>query len=107
MAADGVEVLDAATSQDQQRAVAGGLKAQGLVAGDRVALQTTSGGLMLSAILGALRVGIIPVVLNSSLLPAERDELLADADPALVVDDSRLAELATGSPVELAPAPVA
>ena len=44
-------------------------------------------GAMLSAILGALRVGIVPVVLNSALLAHERDALLADARPEL--DDRR------------------
>ena len=37
---------------------------------------------LLCAVLGALRVGVVPVLLNATLLDAERDELIADADPA-------------------------
>jgi long-chain acyl-CoA synthetase len=62
---------------------------------------------MLSAILGSLRVGIVPVVLNSALLDHERAALLADADPQLVVDDVDLAGLLEAPPVELAPWPLA
>lgn len=102
-----VEVLTAADAEDRQRRIAGGLAAAGLRAGDRVALLTSSCGDMLAAILGALRTGIVPVVLNSALLPAERDLLLDDARPSLVVDDVGLAELVRSAPVELATNPLA
>jgi len=101
------EVLTAAASEAVQRRVAGALLDRGMAPGDRVAMCTTSSGDMLSAIIGALRVGIVPVVLNSGLLAHERDVLLADAAPALVVDDARLAELCAGAPAELAPHPLA
>jgi long-chain acyl-CoA synthetase len=99
------EILTADQSQDEQRHIAGGLLSRGLHQGDRVALLTTSSGVMLSAILGALRVGIVPVVLNPGLLDHERTALLADAEPALVVDDAGLADLLTAAPTELAPHP--
>jgi long-chain acyl-CoA synthetase len=102
-----VEVLTATASDAVQRRVAGALVKRGLVPGDRIAMGTSSGSNMISAILGALRVGIVPVVLNAGLLDAERDELLADAGPALMVDDATLAELAGGEPVDLAPHPLA
>jgi long-chain acyl-CoA synthetase len=100
-----IEILTADESLDQQRRIAGGLMSRGLRQGDRVALLTTSSGAMLSAILGALRVGIVPVVLNPGLLDHERTALLADAEPALVVDDAQLADLLSASPTELAPHP--
>ena len=84
-----IELLTAAESEDQQRRIAGALHARGLEPGDRIALLTSSTGAMLSAILGSLRVGIVPVLLNSGLLPAERDALLDDAQPQLLVDDMR------------------
>ena len=63
---------------------------------------------MLSAILGALRVGVVPVLLNPALLDHERDLLLADADPRWSSTTRVLAELlAATQPVELAPAPLA
>ena len=102
-----VEILTAAQSEADQRRIAGGLLAAGLGRGDRVALLTTSSGLMLSAILGSLRVGIVPVLLNAGLLDHERDALLADAQPQLVVDDAALAGLAGAAPTELAPHPLA
>ena len=102
-----MELLTAAASEADQRRVAGGLRARGLGAGDRVALVTTSSGAMLSAILGALRIGVVPVLLNAGLLDHERATLLADARPDLVVDDAALAALLEAAPVELAPWPLA
>src|SRR4051794_5456989 len=102
-----VELLTAAASERMQRTVAGSLLARGLAAGDRFALLTSSSGAMLSAILGGLRVGVVPVLLNSGLLDAEKARLLEDADPQLVVDDELLAALVEGPPAELAPHPLA
>ena len=62
---------------------------------------------LLCAVLGALRTGVIPVVLNPALLDEERRVLVADADPALVIDDETgLAGFMEGEPVELAPVPL-
>jgi len=102
-----MELLTAAASETQQRAVAGALLARGLQAGDRIAMLTTGGAAMLSAVVGALRVGIVPVVLNAALLPRERAALLADARPSLDVDDAALALLLEGPPAELAAVPLA
>lgn len=102
-----MERLTAAASEEVQRRVAGGLARRGLRRGDRFALLTTSSGTMLSAIVGGLRVGIVPVLVNPALLDGERRTILADAEPALVVDDAVLAELAQGPPAELAPVPLA
>ncbi len=58
--------------------------------------------------LGALRTGVVPVLLNATLVEAERDVLLADARPSLTVTDAAsLAALDRGSPVDLAPYPLA
>lgn len=62
---------------------------------------------MLCAVLGALRVGIVPVLTHGGLLPAERQLLFDDARPALVLDDAGLASLADAPPAELAPWPLA
>lgn len=102
-----VEVLTAAASEIQQRRVAGALAARGIGVGERLAFVTSSGASMLSALLGALRVGVVPVPLNPALLAEERELLLADAEPSLVVDDAVLAELLTGPEAELAPVPLA
>ena len=88
--------------------MAGALARRGLGRGDRVAfILPTSGGL-LSAVLGGLRSGVVPVVLNPALLPAERRVLLEDADPAAIVDTPEaLAELLGGQEHDLAPFPLA
>jgi long-chain acyl-CoA synthetase len=102
-----VEILTAAESEDQQRRVAGGLLRRGLGSGDRVALCTSSSAAMLSAILGALRIGVVPVLLNAGLLDHEREALLTDARPDVVVDDAGLAALLEAPPAELAAHPLA
>ncbi len=103
-----VEVLTAADAEDRQRRVAGALAAAGRVPGDRVAFALGSSADLLCAVLGALRTGIVPVLLNATLLDAERDALVADADPRLTVTDrASLAALSAGPPTELAPWPLA
>jgi len=97
-----VEVLTAADAEAAQGRAAGFLAAAGLGVGDRVAFCLPSSSALLCAVLGALRTGVIPVLLNATLLDDERDHLIADAEPKLVVTDiATLAALDTGTPVEL------
>jgi long-chain acyl-CoA synthetase len=104
----GIEVLTASDAEAAQRRSAGALLAAGLGPGDRVAFALGSSAGLLCAVLGALRVGIVPVLLNATLLESERDALLDDARPALVVTDpDGLARLDRGPSVALAPHPVA
>ena len=103
-----VEVLTAADAELTQARMAGALVASGLSAGDRVAFCLPSSGRLLCAVLGALRVGIVPVLVNATLLDEERDVLIADAQTALaILDGDALEALDTGSPTELAPHPLA
>ena len=102
-----MEVLTAAQAEPMQRAVAGGLARHGVARGERIVVATTSGAAMLTLILGALRSGIVPVLLNSALLADERAALERDAEPSLIVDDELLAQLLAGPPGELAPWPLA
>jgi len=60
----------------------------------------------LAVAIGALRVGIVPVLLNPTLVPAEQDVLLKDADPALTLRDGDLAEICAGPPTDLADVPL-
>ncbi|MHB1712832.1 MAG: class I adenylate-forming enzyme family protein [Acidimicrobiales bacterium] len=97
-----VEVLTASDAEGRQRRAAGALASAGLVAGDRVAFCLPSSAALLCAVLGALRTGVIPVLLNATLLDEEQNALIRDADPKLAVtraDD--LAVLDAGPPVEL------
>jgi long-chain acyl-CoA synthetase len=103
-----VEVLTAAAGEDAQRRAAGSYRAFGLGPGDRVAFCLPSSASLLCAVLGAVRIGVVPVLLNATLLSAERDALIVDAEPGLIITDAEhLAVLGGGAPVELAPYPLA
>jgi long-chain acyl-CoA synthetase len=80
-----------------------------VTAGERVALVPFDTGLdsgRLCFVAAALRVGIVPVVLNALLTAPERAALLDDAQPSLVVDDTLLAQLSDGPAADLAPVPL-
>lgn len=102
-----MEVLTAAASEVTQRRVAGALTSRRVRAGERVVFLTTGGADMLSAIVGALRTAIVPVVLNPTLTERERTLLLRDAEPSLVIDDAALAALVEGPEIDLSPVPLA
>lgn len=103
-----VERVTAAESEDAQRRAAGALAARGLTAGDRVAFSQGSSAALLAVVLGALRTGVVPVLLNATLTDSEREVLVADADVALEVrTDADLVELLDGPPADLAPVPLA
>lgn len=78
-----VSVLTAAHSERDQRRAAAGLAAAGLRMGDRVVVSVGTSAASIAVVVGALRTGIVPVVLDPALPPDERDALVADADPAL------------------------
>jgi long-chain acyl-CoA synthetase len=98
--------LTAEQSERDQARVAGALQARGLTAGDRVAFICANSAPLVSAIIGASRVGIAPVPLNPALLAGEQQLILDDADPALVVRDADLPVLLQGRATELAAAPL-
>jgi long-chain acyl-CoA synthetase len=103
-----MEIVTATASEAAQRRVAGALHAHGLRSGDRVAVLLPGSAGSLALLLGALRTGVVPVPLDPKLTARERSALLADAEPALVVeDDAGLAVLLDGPERELAPVPLA
>jgi long-chain acyl-CoA synthetase len=106
-AAPTVEILHAPDAEDRQRRAAGALLARGCARGDRVAFALGSSADLICAALGAARIGLIPVMLNATLTPAERDDLAADARPTVrVFEESELHELGAGRPTDLAPYPL-
>lgn len=106
-------LLTAAEADLVQGRVAAALHRLGFGAGDRFAVSATSTVDLVNVTMGALRVGVAPVVLNTGLVDHERSEILADADPmpvfgALVAGDAELARLCEhGGSAELAPVPLA
>jgi len=102
-------VITPEESERDQRRAAGALLAAGLRAGDRVALAVPNSPAALAVVLGASRVGIVPVMLNPSLLPSELDPLIEDAAPGVVLRDTaavRALLASGGAPAELAPVPL-
>jgi long-chain acyl-CoA synthetase len=105
-----VEVLLASDAEVRQRRAAAALLAQGCTEGDRVVFALGSSADLICAVLGAARVGLIPVLLNATLTPVERDGLADDAQPVVrVFDVGSLAALTADDDtagVELAPYPL-
>lgn len=103
-----MEVLRADEAEAAQRRAAGALLGAGIGTGDRVLFCLPSSAGLLCAVLGALRAGIVPVLLSNHLLASERADLIADARPGLVIDDPvQLVGLDRGSETDLAPFPLA
>jgi long-chain acyl-CoA synthetase len=100
-------VVTAAESERDQRRAAASLQRHGLTPGDRVAIVAPSSAAYLAVAIGALRTGIVPVLLNPALTPGEQRDLLADADAALVLRGTELAALVATAQaeVDLAPHP--
>jgi long-chain acyl-CoA synthetase len=97
-----LRVLTADESEAAQARVAGALSARGLRAGDRLVLCVPGSVDYVSVVLGAARSGIVPVPLDPRLTAYERDAIVRDVDPALVIDDpAALRALLTGEPAEL------
>ncbi len=92
-----------------QRRAAGALRTAGLAPGDRVAFCLPSSAALLCAVLGALRTGVVPVLLNATLTEAERDELDRRLPARGWWSPTPIAwpRWTAGSPVELAPYPLA
>jgi acyl-CoA synthetase (AMP-forming)/AMP-acid ligase II len=102
-----VPVVTSADSARDQRRAAAALAAAGLRAGDRLLVAAAASPALLAVVLGALRTGIVPVVLDPGLPPAERAALAADADPALDVADDPAGLLGGTDEADLADVPLA
>ena len=58
----------------------------GLQSGDRVALLQPGSTAYVETVVGLLSGGVLPVPLDPNLTVAEHERILADVEPALVVD---------------------
>ena len=102
-----VELLGALDAEERQRRAAGALLAQGCSSGDRVVFSLPSSANLICAVLGAARIGVIPVLLNATLTAAERDRLVADARPIAAGSPcGRMSALMEGPPAELSAYPL-
>jgi acyl-CoA synthetase (AMP-forming)/AMP-acid ligase II len=84
----GVPLVTAGASELDQRRAAAGLATAGLRRGDRLLVSAAASAELLAVVLGALRTGVVPVLLDPGLPPAERAALAEDAAPALDVADT-------------------
>lgn len=103
-----MSIIRASAAERGQSKAAGGLKDLGLTRGARVGFCVGSSPELLFAIAGALRVGIVPVVINPQLLDAEREVIVSDADvTALISSEMELSSLFESGSEELAEYPLA
>ncbi len=100
-------MVTAAQAEDLERRAAGALFELGCRPGDRVTISLPSSANLLCTVVGALRTGVVPVLLNATLLPAERRVLEDDARPRLrITDPAQVDELLAGPPRDLSPRPL-
>lgn len=79
-------VHSAAVSEANQRRVAGGLADLGIAEGERIVLATGGSTDYVDVVLAATRSGVVPVPLDPRLTPYERDAIVAEVEPRLVID---------------------
>jgi acyl-CoA synthetase (AMP-forming)/AMP-acid ligase II len=103
----GTAVVRAADSERDQRRAAAALAAAGLRRGDRLLVSAAASPALLAVVLGALRTGVVPVVLDPGLPAAERAALAEDADAALDVGDDPARLLTARDEADLAGVPLA
>ncbi|MFH7324067.1 class I adenylate-forming enzyme family protein [Aeromicrobium sp. JJY06] len=85
---------------------AAGLETAGVRGGDRVVVSLPNSVELLAAVWACVASGRIPVPLDPRLTPHEREPILDDVSPALVLDSLvRFAELLEPEPVDLDPDP--
>lgn len=101
-----LHVLDSTHIERLARRAAGWLASRGLRRGDRVAVAGANHPRLLVLTHGALRSGIIPVIVRPYLAAAERAWVLRDAEPALVVEDAAAAPIDDAPEAEIAPLPL-
>jgi long-chain acyl-CoA synthetase len=93
-----VQPPEVLTSEDADRRAAGTaswLAARGAAPGDRVVLAAPGGAAVVAAALGALRSGVVPVVLDPALPEDELRATIADADPVAVLGAAALGPATT------------
>jgi malonyl-CoA/methylmalonyl-CoA synthetase len=86
------QVYSYADAESHSARIANFLLERGLQGGDRVTVQVEKSPEMLWLYLGVLRAGLVFHPLNTAYTNDELDYFLTDADPALVVCDSRRAD---------------
>ncbi|MCL4683517.1 AMP-binding protein [Myxococcota bacterium] len=91
---ESARALSYAALEERCARCAGWLRAQGIRAGDRVALLLGNGSPFLEVVFAAARLGAIAVPINTRLAPPEVRDLLDDAEPSVLIHEAALEVLA-------------
>ena len=91
---DGLDSWSYARLSDRAETLASALWSTGVREGDRVALLAENGGEWCAAYLGMLRLGAIPVPLDTSYTPTQVAKLIADSGAQTIVVSSRFLDVA-------------
>ena len=83
-------IVTAEESERDQQFVAAALKSAQINEGDRVALIAGSSAEYLALTIGALRSGVVPVLVHPGLMPHEQAALLENAEPSLILRGSEV-----------------
>ncbi len=100
-------VLEPLVVEASARRAAAWLRDRGIRSGDRVAVVASNRPGFVALTMGALRSGVVPVLLNAHLGAAERARMMKDADPALVVTGESWPDLSSGPGDDIADHPLA
>jgi len=95
--ASGKTEITAEQLRDRAEAVAGGLAARAVRAGDRVALFAQNSLEWVYAYLGGLRAGAVMVPFNPAYRTAEAEHIVGDSDPSLVIADAERMPVVAGT----------
>ena len=83
--------------EHESRSWAAAMAARGLQRGDRIVMAAAPSSALVAAHLGALRLGLVVVPVNTAYTSRELAHIVGDATPVAVVsDDARCAKLVTG-----------
>lgn len=102
------EIIRAGAAADEVQAkVAGSLRRLGFAEGDRIGLCVPSVASLLHVIMGALRSGVVPVVVSDQLVGRERDAIRGDAATRRWIEDlDELGDLLVGPTADIADVPL-
>lgn len=100
-------VISSSDSERFQSKAANGIRRLGVSPGARVLFCVESSASLLFAIGGALRSGIVPVVINPQLLISERTPIVENSDSVAIIDSpKKLADLFCGGADEISMFPL-
>jgi acyl-CoA synthetase (AMP-forming)/AMP-acid ligase II len=93
--------------ESEARIAAGWLRSRGLGRGDRFAIAASNRPQFVPLTMGALRSGVVPVLVNVHLAGAERRRIVDDAQVKLEIDDASWPDWSDAAADDIGPYPLA